>query len=92
MEVQGQGSGGILDVDGQVGGGSWKLDSFHGLHICIIPKDSSFYDSWSVVFEKLSSVVFVAFRPHSIFSVSLRMFFIEKLSSSDRSSFSVKLA
>ena len=74
------------------GWGVLKIGQFSWTYLCIIPKDSSFYDSWSVVFEKLSSVLFVAFRPHSIFSVSLPMFFIEKLSSSDRSSFSVKRA
>ena len=30
--------GRILDVDGQEGGGSWKLYNFHGHHMCIIPK------------------------------------------------------
>ena len=27
----------FLGVDGQGGGGSWKLDNFHGRHMCIIP-------------------------------------------------------
>ena len=27
----------ILDVDGQGDEGSWKLDNFHGCHMCIIP-------------------------------------------------------
>ena len=82
LEVQGQRTGRILDVDGQGDGESWKLESFRGLHMWIVPKGSSFYDFWSAVFEKSSSVVFVAFTPHSIFifrSVSPRLFFIEKL-------------
>ena len=29
--------GRILDVDGQGGGGSWKLDNFDRCHMCIIP-------------------------------------------------------
>ena len=37
LDVQGQAGGKNLDVDRQVGGGSWKLDNFHGCHMCIIP-------------------------------------------------------
>ena len=29
-----QGGGKFLDVDGQGRGGSWKLDIFHGRHVC----------------------------------------------------------
>ena len=36
LDVQGQGDGIMLDVDGQGGWGSWKLDNFHGPHMCII--------------------------------------------------------
>ena len=38
MDDQGQGGGKMLDVDGQGGGGSQKLHTFHGCHMCIIPK------------------------------------------------------
>ena len=38
LDAQGQGGGRILDVDRQWGEGSWKLDNFHGLHMCIISK------------------------------------------------------
>ena len=31
-----QGGGKILDVHGQWAGGSWKLDNFHGRHMCIV--------------------------------------------------------
>ena len=34
LDVQGQGVGKILDVDGQGGGVSWKLDNFHDV-ICV---------------------------------------------------------
>ena len=37
LDVQGQGDEKISDVDGQGGGGSRKLDNFHGRHMCIIP-------------------------------------------------------
>ena len=41
LEVQGpEGVGKILDVNGQ-GLGSWKLDNFHGRHMCIVPKFSA---------------------------------------------------
>ena len=36
-DVQSQVVGRILDVDGQGGGRSWKLDNSHGCHMCIIP-------------------------------------------------------
>ena len=29
--------GNVLDVDGHGGGESWKLDNFHGGHLCIVP-------------------------------------------------------
>ena len=38
LDVQAQGGGRILNVDGQGSGGSLKLDNFHGRHMCIIPK------------------------------------------------------
>ena len=38
LDVQGLGGGRILDVGGQGGGWSPKLDDFHGLCMCIIPK------------------------------------------------------
>ena len=37
LDAQSQGGGTILDVDGQSGGGSWKLDNFHGGHMYIVP-------------------------------------------------------
>ena len=37
LDVHGQGSGRKLDVDGQGGEGSRKLDHFHGNHMCIDP-------------------------------------------------------
>ena len=37
LDFQGHGGGKILDVDGQGGGGSSKLDNFHGRHMYIIP-------------------------------------------------------
>ena len=57
LDVQGQGGERILDVDrrGGAGGGSWKLDNFHGYHMCIIPnlnklvllvKESSNLTNW----------------------------------------------
>ena len=42
LDVQGQGGELILDLDGQGGGGgSWKLNNFHGRHMCIIPNIKS---------------------------------------------------
>ena len=37
LDVQGQEGGRILDVDGQVGGVSWKLFNFDEHYMCIIP-------------------------------------------------------
>ena len=37
LDVQGRGGEKILDVDGQGCVGSWKLDNFHGRHMCIVP-------------------------------------------------------
>ena len=39
LEVQFQGSGKILNADGQRAGGegSSKLDNFYGCHMCIVP-------------------------------------------------------
>ena len=37
LDVQGQGDERILDVAGQRGEGSSKLDNFHGRHIFIVP-------------------------------------------------------
>ena len=37
LDVQGQGGERVLDIDGQGGWGSWKLDNFHGRHMCSIP-------------------------------------------------------
>ena len=37
LNAQDQKGGRILDLDRQ-GGGYWKLDSFHGRHMCITPK------------------------------------------------------
>ena len=37
LDVQVQGGRNILDLDGQGGEGSWKLDNFHGRYMCIIP-------------------------------------------------------
>ena len=37
LDVQGQEGGKMLDVDGQESEGSWKLDNFHGRHMCIDP-------------------------------------------------------
>ena len=34
LDVQRQGGGIILDVDGERG---WGMDNFHGRHMCIIP-------------------------------------------------------
>ena len=42
LGVQGQGSGRILDVAGQWGEGSWKLDNFHGRHVFIVPNAMRF--------------------------------------------------
>ena len=39
LDVQGQGRRRILDVDGQKGEESWKLDNFHGRRMCIIPDE-----------------------------------------------------
>ena len=38
LDVQGQGSGIILVVDGHGGKGFWKLDNFHGRYLCIVSK------------------------------------------------------
>ena len=37
LDVQGQGGREILNVDGQSGWGSQKLDNFHERQVCIIP-------------------------------------------------------
>ena len=37
LGVQGQGSARILDIAGQERWGFWKLDSFLGYHMCIVP-------------------------------------------------------
>ena len=37
LDVQVQVGGRILDVDGKGGGGSYKLDNFHGRHMFITP-------------------------------------------------------
>ena len=37
LDAQGQGGGEISAVDGQGCLGSWKLDNFHGRHMCIVP-------------------------------------------------------
>ena len=42
LEVQDQGSGRILDLDGQEGEGAWELDIFHGRHMWIIPNKKLF--------------------------------------------------
>ena len=34
LDVQGEGGGRILDVAGKGGWGSWKLENFHGHHMC----------------------------------------------------------
>ena len=49
LDVQVQKGGNILDVDGHVGwgGGSWKLNNFHGRHMCIVPYVPSFLRIWS---------------------------------------------
>ena len=39
LDVQDQGRRRILDVDGQKGERSWKLDNFHGRRMCIIPDE-----------------------------------------------------
>ena len=39
LDVQGQGGRRILDLDGQKGEGSLKLDNFHGCRMCIIPDE-----------------------------------------------------
>ena len=38
LDVQGQGGGRILDLDGQRGWVVLKIGHFHGRHMCIIPK------------------------------------------------------
>ena len=38
LDVQDQGGGGILDVAREERRISWKLDNFHGRHMCIVPK------------------------------------------------------
>ena len=38
LDVQSLGDGRILDVNGQEGGGSWKLECFNGCQMCIISK------------------------------------------------------
>ena len=38
LDVQGQDSRKILHIDGQGVEESWKLDNFHGRHMCIVPK------------------------------------------------------
>ena len=40
MDVQGQGGRRILDVTGQAGRESEKLDNFHGRDVCIFPYDN----------------------------------------------------
>ena len=37
IDIEGQGSGRNADVDGKGGGEYWKLDNFHGFHMCTIP-------------------------------------------------------
>ena len=37
LDVQCEGGGKVLDVDVMEGRGSWKLDNFHGRHMCIVP-------------------------------------------------------
>ena len=41
LDVQGQGSGRILNVAAQGVGGSWKLDNCHGCHMCIVPDSAT---------------------------------------------------
>ena len=45
LGVQVQRGGRILDVDGQGGEGSWKLDNFHGRQMCIIPNNITYINT-----------------------------------------------
>ena len=49
LDVQRQGVGRFSDVDEQGSWGSWKLDNFHGRHMCIIPRIN--FVLWSVGLE-----------------------------------------
>ena len=43
LDVQSQGGGKSLDVDGLWGEGSGKLDNFHGRHVCIVSYDVLYF-------------------------------------------------
>ena len=50
LGVQGQASGRILEVAGQGGERSWKLDNFHGHHVFIVPNAIRFAFATSYIF------------------------------------------
>ena len=53
LDVQAQGCGRILDVAGQGGEGSRKLDNFHGRHIFIVRNAIKFACATSYLFPSL---------------------------------------
>ena len=82
LDIQGQGDGRILDVEGQRGWGSWKLDNFHGCHMCIIPNSMSFWTIFlsKIVYFRLKRWNEIRFAASWIFRFSSSCFLIKSCS------------